>query len=308
MSAVGRTAAPAPPGSAAPPLGAAHLLLALTVMAVWGTNFVIIKLALAHLPPLLLAMLRFLLAAVPLVFFLPRPRVPWRNLVFYGVVIGAGQFGVLFFAMTRYISPGLASLVVQAQVFFTIGLAMLTTGERVRPFQVLATLVSALGIGIIASHTDGHTTTGGVLMVLGAALAWALGNTASRAAGRINVLAYMAWSSLFAVPPLLGLSLWLEGWPAIRHGLAQADALTWAAVLWQSLGNTIFGYGAWAWLLSRYPAATVGPFALLVPVFGMGAAAWVISEPMPAWKLGATVLVLGGLALNVLWPRWRRRR
>ena len=124
-------------------LSAAHVLLALAVMFVWGTNFVIVKLALAHLPPLLMAALRFLLAALPLVFVLPRPRVPWRNLAAYGLVIGAGQFGLMFFAMTRYISPGLASLVVQTQVFFTIGLAIFASGERVRPFQIVATLVAS---------------------------------------------------------------------------------------------------------------------------------------------------------------------
>jgi O-acetylserine/cysteine efflux transporter len=301
--------APSPAASvpASTQLSPSHLALALAVVFVWGTNFAIIKLALAHLPPFLLAALRFALAAVPLVFVLPRPRVSWSNLAFYGVVIGAGQFGLLFFAMTRYISPGLASLVVQAQVFFTVGLAMLSSGERVRPYQLVATCIAAVGIGIIASRTDGQTTTLGVLLILGAALAWALGNMASRAAGRVNVLAYIAWSSLFAVPPLLAMSLWLEGWPRIASGLAQADVWTWGAVLWQSVGNTIFGYGAWAWLLARYPAATVSPFALLVPVFGMGAAALTLHEPMPAWKLGATALVLAGLALNVLWPRLGQR-
>jgi O-acetylserine/cysteine efflux transporter len=301
------TPAPATASPPAPPqLGVAHLLLVLAVVAVWGTNFVIIKLALAHLPPFLLAALRFALAALPLVLVLPRPRVPWANLAFYGVVIGAGQFGLLFFAMTRFISPGLASLVVQAQVFFTVGLAMMGSGERLRPYQAVATVIAATGIAIIASRSDGHTTALGVLLVLGAALSWALGNTASRAAGRVNVLAYVAWSSLFAVPPLLALSLALEGWPRIASGLHDADALTWAAVLWQSLGNTVFGYGAWAWLLARYPAATVSPFSLLVPVFGMGASSWLLAEPMPPWKLGAAMLVLIGLALNVLWPRLRR--
>ena len=298
----------------APSLSTAHLLLALAVVFVWGTNFVIIKLALAHLPPFLLAALRFALAAVPLVFVLPRPKVGWTNLALYGVVIGAGQFGLLFYAMTTHIAPGLASLVVQAQVFFTIGLAMLRTGERVRPYQLLATLIAATGIGIIVSHTDGHTdghtTALGLVLTLAAALSWALGNMASRAAGPVDVLAYVAWSSLFAVPPLALLSLALEGWPRIAAGLAQADAATWAAVLWQSLGNTIFGYGAWAWLLARYPAATVTPFALLVPVFGMGAAALALGEPLPPWKLLAAGLVMGGLALNLLWPRiatrWRR--
>ena len=305
------SAQPAATGAANAPLAAqlsaAHVLLALAVMFVWGTNFVIVKLALAHLPPLLMAALRFLLAALPLVFVLPRPRVPWRNLAAYGLIIGAGQFGLMFFAMTRYISPGLASLVVQTQVFFTIGLAIFASGERVRPFQIVATLVAVAGLAIIGSHTDGHTTTAGVLMVLGGSLAWALGNMVSRAAGRVNVLAYMAWSSLFAVPPLVAMSLALEGWPRIVAGLHDADGFTWGAVLWQSVGNTMFGYGAWAWLLARYPAAAVSPFALLVPVFGMGAAALWLGEPMPAWKLLATALVLGGLALNVLWPRWRAR-
>ncbi|MDR1967348.1 MAG: EamA family transporter [Burkholderiaceae bacterium] len=291
-------------------LSAPHLLLVLAVVFVWGTNFVVIKLALAHLPPFLLAALRFALAALPLVFLLPRPRVPWSNLAFYGVVIGAGQFGLLFFAMTRFISPGLASLVVQAQAFFTVALAMFGAGERLRPYQVAAMLIAATGIGIIAVRSDGHTTAPGIALVLVAALSWAAGNTASRAAGRVNVLAYVAWSSLFAVPPLLALSLALDGWPSIAAGLRSADAPTWAAVLWQSIGNTVFGFGAWAWMLARYPAATVSPFSLLVPVFGMGAAALLLGEPMPGWKLAAAALVLGGLALNVLWPRWlewRRR-
>jgi O-acetylserine/cysteine efflux transporter len=293
----------APPAAAQ--LGAPHLLLLLAVVFVWGTNFVVIKLALAHLPPFLLAALRFTLAALPLVFILPRPRVPWRNLAFYGVAIGVGQFGLMFFAMTRFISPGLASLVAQTQAFFTVGLVMLGAGERVRPHQLAAMLIAAAGIGIIATRSDGHTTTLGVLLVLGAALGWALGNTASRAAGRVNVLAYVAWSSLFAVPPLLALSFALEGWPRIAAGLREADALTWAAVVWQSAGNSIFGYGVWAWMLARYPAATVSPFSLLAPIFGMGASALTLGEPMPGWKLAAATLVLAGLLLNVLWPRWR---
>ena len=300
---------PAQPTTGAPPppahMSLALVLLALAVVLVWGTNFVFIKLALSHLPPFLLAAMRFALAAVPLVFFLKRPPVSWGNLAFYGVAIGAGQFGLLFFAMTRYISPGLASVVVQAQVFFTIGLAMAMAGERVHPYQLVAALLSGAGIVFIASHTDGHTTLAGVLLVLGAALCWALGNTASRAAGRVNALAYVAWSSLFAVPPLLLLSLWLEGWPRIVTGVQEADWVTWATVLWQSVGNTIFGYGAWAWLLARYPAAEVSPFALLIPVVGMAASAVALNEPMPGWKLGATALVLGGLVVNMLWPRWR---
>ncbi|HMN56090.1 MAG TPA: EamA family transporter [Ottowia sp.] len=285
------------------PLTWRHLLLILAVVAVWGTNFVIIKFALAHLPPLLLAALRFALAAFPLVLLVRRPAASWGNLALYGLAIGVGQFALLFYGMQRDITPGLASLVVQAQVFFTVALAVAIDKEPLRPYQWVAALIALTGIVIIASHTDGHTTLAGLLLTLGAAFFWALGNMASRAAGPVDVLAYVAWSSLFAVPPLLLLSLWLEGWPRIAAGLAQADAATWAAVVWQSLGNTIFGYGVWAWLLARYPAATVAPFSILVPVFGIGASALLMGESLPPWKLLATGLVMAGLALNLLWPR-----
>ena len=289
----------------AAPLPPRHLLLALAVVAVWGTNFVVIKYALGTLPPLLLGTLRFALAFAPVALFVRRPAAGWRTLAAYGVLIGAGQFGLLFIALRSDITPGLASLVVQIQVFFTIGLAMALAGERVRGFQWLALALAVAGLAMIALHTDATTTPLGLALVIAAALCWAAGNMVAKRAGRVDMLGFMVWSSLFAVPPLLLLTLWLEGPQAMAHGLAAASPGVWAAVLWQSVGNTLFGYGAWAWLLARHSAATITPMALLVPVFGMGASALVLGEALPGWKLAAGSLVLAGLALNVLWPRLR---
>ena len=286
--------------SGLPPLS---LLLALAVMAVWGSNFVVIKYALDHLPPLTLALLRFTLAFFPLALFLPRPQVPWRNLAGYGLLIGAGQFGLLFTALRSDITSGLASLAVQAQVFFTIGLAAWLSGERPQAAQLIALLLACAGIGVIAFNTDGSATPLGLALVLVAAASWAGGNMVSRSAGPVNMLAYVVWSSLFAVPPLLGMALVLEGWPRISAGIAAADGATWAAVLWQSVGNTMFGYGAWGWLLARHEATSVAPLALLVPVFGLSSSALVLGEPLQAWKLAAFALVMAGLALGILWPR-----
>jgi O-acetylserine/cysteine efflux transporter len=282
-----------------------HFALALAVVAVWGTNFVVIKVALGALPPLLLALLRFTLALLPAVLFIPRPAVPWRKLAAYGVLIGAGQFGLLYLAIDGRIAPGLASLVVQTQVFFTIGLAMLADGERLRPVQGLALLLAVAGIGVIAAHTGGDTTVSGLLLVLAAAAAWAGGNQVARTMGRVHMLGMVVWSSAFALPPLLVLSLIFEGGDRWQQGLAAATAPVWAAVVWQAVGNTLFGYAAWGWLLSRHPAATVAPMALLVPVFGMAASALWLGEGLPAWKLGAAALVLGGLAINLFAARGR---
>ena len=283
-----------------------HALLALAIVAVWGTNFVVIKLALGHLPPLLFAALRFTMAAFPGVLLLRRPAVPLGELALYGILIGVGQFGLLFVAIGGGFAPGLASLVVQTQVFFTIGLALWLSGERLAPLQLAALALGAAGLGVIALHAGGGTSLGGVALVLGAALAWAGGNIVQRRSVDVDMLAYVVWASLFAVPPLFVLSLVREGWPAIAAGVRAAGWTTWAAVAWQAVGNTMFGYGAWGFLLTRYPAATVAPWSLLVPVFGMGAAALWLGEGLPAWKLVAAALILGGLALNVLWPRFAR--
>jgi O-acetylserine/cysteine efflux transporter len=285
-----------------------HLLLAIAVMAVWGSNFVVIAWALRELPPLLLATLRFAFVLLPLVFVLRRPKVSWANLAAYGVFIGAGQFGLLFLAIRGDITPGLASLVVQTQIFFTIGLSMRLTGERVRPYQWAALAVATSGIGVILAHTDATATPLGIGLVLLAALCWSAGNLVARRAGAVNMLAYVVWASLFSVPPLLVLSLIFEGWPAIVHGVTHASPGAWGAVLWQSVGNTMFGYGVWGWLLSKHPAASVTPMALLVPVFGMGASALLLGEPLQDWKLIAMALVMGGLALNMFWPALTRRR
>jgi len=282
-----------------------HFLLALAVVAVWGTNFVVIKLALGALPPLLFAALRFGLVLLPAVFFFARPAVPPGNLALYGLLIGVGQFGVLYVAMNGHISPGLASLVIQVQVFFTIGLSIRLAGERVRMFQWFALLLASAGIAIIVLHTDGSTTPLGLLLVLVAAFSWAGGNIAAKQGAPANILAYVVWSSAFAVPPLIALSLFFEGREAISAALGAADAATWAAVAWQAWGNSLFGYAAWGWLLARHPAATITPMALLVPVFGMGGAALMLDETLPPWKLAAATLVMAGLALNLLWPRLR---
>lgn len=272
-------------------------------MAVWGTNFVVIKISLDSFPPFLFAALRFTFAFLPLAFFMPRPKVSWGNLCAYGLAIGVGQFGILFFAIDGRISPGLASLVVQTQVFFTIGLAMFFAKERLRLYQAVAVSVSMAGLAIIGLHTDADTTFIGLVLIVFAGLSWGIGNTVSRRAGSINMLSYVVWASAFSLPPLFLISWIFEGgWEQMSASISSAPIAAWIGVFWQSWGNTIFGYAAWAWLLSKHPAVVVAPAPLLVPIFGMGASAYFLSEPLPLWKILAAGLVIAGLVVNLFWP------
>jgi O-acetylserine/cysteine efflux transporter len=282
-----------------------HALAALSVVAIWGTNFVVVARALGELPPLTFVTLRFLFACLPWVLLLPRPRMPLWRLASFGILIGVGQFGLLFYGMNGHISPGVASVVLQSQAPFTIVLAALVRRQAVPARQLLALSVAFAGVGLIAwmaAHdARAAVSVGGVALVVGAAASWAGANVIVMSAGRIDVLAFLTWSSGFAVLPLAALAIVLDPPGALRHVWHDATAGAWFAVAWQVFANTLFGYGVWNWLLARHAAITVTPFALLVPVFGLSASALVLGEPLPPWKLSAAALILGGVGLNLWW-------
>ena len=277
----------------------AHVALAVLVVGIWGTNFVVIHAGLAAFGPFTFAALRSILASLPLILFIRRPKIAAGALVAYGLAISVGQTGLMLYALAGHISPGLASLLIQTQAFFTVALAVVLSGERVRAGNIAALGLCTAGIVLIAVNMGGDVSPAGILLVVAAAFSWGIGNIVAKRAGAIDMLALVAWSNLVAVPPLLAAALLLDGPDAIQSGIAEASAAAWGTVLWQAIGNALFGYAAWNWLLARHPAADVAPMGLLVPIFGMSAAAWVIAEPMPPWKLAAAALVLAGLAVNL---------
>lgn len=276
-----------------------HLLLAVAVVAVWGSNFVVVHVGLQRFPPFTFAALRFLLASTPLLAFVPRPKTSLANVAAYGGLIGFGQFGLMFYAMNGHISPGLASVLIQTQAFFTVGLAMLFNRERPALGNLAAMAVSIAGVALIAAHTGGGADPLGILLVLGAAMGWAGGNIVVKRAGQVDMFALVAWGSLFAVPPLVVMALMFEGPAAATEAISHADWIGWSALAWQTLANTLFGYAVWNWLLSRHPATQVAPLGLLVPIFGLSASAWFLGESLPGWKITAAALVIAGLVINL---------
>jgi O-acetylserine/cysteine efflux transporter len=286
--------------------------LGLLIVFFWGINFVVVRWGLGMLPPLLMAAIRFALVLFPAILFLKKPNISWGSLALYGLCVGTGQFGLLYIAMNGFISPGMASVVMQMQVFFTIAVAAQRTGEKPRANQLLGLLPAIAGIALILMHNGEDITPAGLALVLGGAMCWAISNQTTREAARtaaargtpLNPLAYVVWASLFAMPGLLVASFLLEGPARDFQAVSASNWTIWPTLVWQSAANTLFGYTMWASLLSRYSAGTVAPMSLLVPVFGIGASALVLHEPLPAWKLIACLLIMAGLAFNLLWqPR-----
>ena len=278
---------------------------------IWGFAFVPMRWALETVPPFALAALRFLCAAVPAVFFIRRPNVSWSMLVAYGFAIGVFQFGLLFLGLQLGMPAGLSSLVIQTQVFFTIGLAAWWLHDRLSWHSLVGACIAGAGIVVLAWHklAFGATATfAGFLLVIAAALSWAVGNIiAKHAAGRgdVDMLGMVVWSSLAAPLPLALASYAFEGGPAAWHAVIEMTWVPWACVLFMSYFATLFGLARWNALLHRYPTAVIAPFALLIPVSGLVSGALFLGEGLARVQFAGVALVLAGLAWNVFGARAR---
>ncbi|BAU83434.1 integral membrane protein [Streptomyces laurentii] len=281
----------------------AHIALAALVTAVWGVNFVVIEVGLAHFPPLLFSALRFLVAALPAVFFVGRPKVAWKWIVGVGLALGVAKFGLLFTGMDLGAPAGLSSLVLQVQAVFTALFAFVALGERPGRIKLIGMGVALAGITVAA--VDEASATGGAsgaltgfVLVIAAAVCWGVSNVLTRKAAPPDSLNFMVWVSTVPVLPLLGLSLLLEGPERDLDALRALDWTGAGVIVYVAWITTVFGFGAWGWLLRRHPASSVAPFSLLVPVFGMSSAALFLGESISPLRWCAAALLVGGVALT----------
>lgn len=288
-----------------PGLSRGDLLAALVVVVIWGLNFVVMKVALTAVSPTVLGALRFAMASLPLLWIVPRPRVDWRFIVCYGLLQGVGQFGLLFTALHFGMPAGLASTVLQAQVFFTVVLAIPVLGEKARLHHVMGLLVAAAGLALIAAtHGDGprDMTLLGFVLTVAAALSWAASNLLVRLMGRgnapIDPFQFIVWSSAVSVLPFLALAVSIDGARESWRSVASMGAGEWLSVAYLSLLATLVGYSLWMRLLQRHAAGRIAPFTLLVPVVGLWAGSFFLAERLSTAQWAGVSLVLAGLLVN----------
>ena len=288
------------------PLSRGDLLRALAVVVIWGLNFVVMKVGLQGIGPMLLGALRFAAAALPFLLFVKLPKLPWRYLAAYGLAQGLGQFGFLFLGLQMGMTAGMASVVMQTQAFFTLLLAVPVLGERARLSQGLGLLVALGGLVLIATaHGEGpgQMTLAGFVLTLSAAFMWAVSNLVVRLASRVadyDPFPFIVWSSVFPIVPFTALALWMDGPSTVWAQVAGLSLSAVLAVLFLAWLATLLAYTLWTQLLKRHPAGRVTPFSLLVPVVGLSAA-WVFFDELPLFQqwLG-TGAVLLGLVVNQL--------
>ncbi len=278
--------------------------LALVVAVIWGLNFLAVRLALDAFPPFFLAALRYLLVAVPVVLLVPRPRVPWRWLVGYGLGFGVLQFGMLFLAIDLGMPTGLSSVVLQMGAPMAIALGALLLRERPSPQGVLGAGLAVAGLGLIGwERADGGGPFLPFVLTLFAALGWALGSLSSRLAQPDSALRFALWMAVVPPAPLLALSVVMEGptagWDATVEAVRTAAVSPLLALAYIVVLGTVVSAALWSALLKRYPAGVVAPFSMLVPVVGMAAAWAVLGERPSPWSLVGAAVVLVGVAVGM---------
>jgi O-acetylserine/cysteine efflux transporter len=280
-----------------------HLTLAFLVVLVWGFNFVVINAGLQEIPPLLLCVARFFLTSIPAIFFVKFPSTSFKMVALYGLIMFALQFAFLFMGMYAGVAPGLASLLLQTQAFFTILLAVLFLNEAVNRWQIMGALIAFSGIALVAVNSAGSATFFGFLLIIASAVSWGAGNVISKKIGKVNMFALVIWGSLIAWPPLLGVSFILEGSDRIFFSLKNLSWLSVGSVLYITYLSTLFAFGVWSWLLHHYPLPVIAPFTLLVPIIAIASSAILLSEALQLWKICAGILVIAGLCINLLGSR-----
>jgi O-acetylserine/cysteine efflux transporter len=270
-------------------------LLAALVATIWGFNFVVIEWGMVGVPPLLFVALRFAAVLLPAIFFVARPAAPWRNVLAIGLFMSLGQFGLLYVSIAAGMPPGLAALVLQAQVVFTVVIAAGVLHEVPTAAQSAGVAIGVAGLVVVGLGRSSHVPLVALLLCLLAALSWGVGNVVARAARVPGGLSLTVWSALVVPLPLLALSLLLDGPTAVASALV---GLSWQAVvstLYTAGLASLVGYGIFNGLLARWPSSAVVPWVLLAPVVAMASAWALLGERPNGAEAGGGLLLLVGV-------------
>ncbi len=286
-----------------------HVFLGILTAAIWGFNFVVLKVALVDIPPLLLTALRFSFACLPVLFLVKPVGMTFKHMIAVGLTAFLGQYIFLFVAMKLGMPAGLSSVTLQLQVFITILLSIILLGERPKRQQVLGGVVALLGLGTIASTVGQGTSIPAIAMlfIVLAAATWATGNFIIKLAGPgagFGTLSGVAWVSLVPILPAFALSFVFEGPEQWLHSWHVVRPISIAALAFTVVLSTWAGFAVWGKLLSTYTASVAAPFALLVPVFGGLSAYLILGETLTPLRMIGSLMIFAGLAIILLpWNR-----
>lgn len=274
------------------------VLLLVSLMALWGFNFSVIKLGTTEIDPLVLTALRFTFAVFPLILFIKRPNVQWRYLISYGLSFGVGVWGMTTLSIDVGLSVGMASLLLDMSVVSSLLVGWLCLNEVITRNKLIGAGLALLGLALIMISNGGTVTVKGVLLVLVASVFWSVNGLIVKRSNTQSIFAFNVWAMMFAPLPLLALAALSHGTQAIMLIPQQFTGWTLFSVLFQAYPTTLLGYWFWNKMIMKYSISSVAPMTLLIPVFGMLGGYWFYDEVVLFNQVIAAGLILLGLFIG----------
>ncbi len=272
-----------------------YALLAVLISAAWGGNFVAARIVLDVFPPYMLLTFRFLGMLIILIPFFPKPTIPLKHIIALSALLGSVHFTLMFSAL--YFGLDVQHMVISTQlgVPFSCLLGTVFFKDKIGLTRTTGIIISFVGICIICISPRLLSQLWQFGMACGAAFAWAVANIYMKRLGNINILSVLAWVSVFAVPQLALCSYIFE--TGQIEALHEAGWRIWGAMSYIVIACTIFAFGGWYWLLSRFDVSQVVPYSLLVPVFGFLAVQIFFKEPVTIYYVIGGITVIIGVAI-----------
>ena len=274
-----------------------ELLLALLVPLTWALGFTVAKAALDEFPPLLLMSMRFFIAGLILIWFVPIPRHCLKDLFWISLVGSTIQYGLTFTGLSM-IDASLGGIIVQLEVPFSVLLAVIFFRERPGLLRIIGMTISFIGVVLIAGRPGLSSHLEGILLTASGALVWAVGQIMyKRISSQINGLTGIAWIGVIAAPQMLIGSMIFETGQV--DALLNASWVGWTSVIYLGLIMTVVGYGIWFTVLGRNPVSHVMPVLLMLPVFTVLFSVLLLGERPSLEVLLGGVTILAGVSLIV---------
>lgn len=274
-------------------------LLALTVVTLWGLNFIAVKVAVATVPPFLLTALRFALVAAVLAPLFRPARHQWKGIVGIGAVLGVGHFGLMFVGLSG-MDAASAAIITQLGVPFSALLAWLAFGEPLGLGRGIGLVLAFSGVALLAGEPS-LPSLAPMLILVAAMVAWAISNVQVKRLGDINPLALNGWMAVFAAPMLAVLSFTVETGHAELPARLMADWRPWAGIAYTVIASSLVAYTLWYGLLRRHPMNRVVPVTLLGPVVAVAAGVLVLGETLTWQKVvGGAITIIGVAVVQFL--------
>ena len=273
-----------------------QIVCAVMVPLLWGYQFVVIKVGIVEFPPLFFLGLRFLAMALLLVPFVKKPaRQELSPVAAISVFLGGLNFG-LFYVGLGLGSGSISAVAYQLATPFTILLAWPLLAERPSLVTSSGVLLAFLGVVVLAAGPGLSANAIPILLVVGAALAFAVANVLTKRHGPFDPLMLTGWSSLFTVPQVMLMSFVLED--GQLTSLVTADEHGWLALAYTVFIGGIVGFSLWFWLIARCTMGRVAPFGLLLPVFALISSVLFLDEHITPTLIVGALLAISGVAIT----------